>query len=757
MTAQLDRPSSDDPPVSLQPNPIRDRVAAVLRYDVPASLVVFLVAVPLSIGIAVASGAPVMAGLIAAVIGGILAGLLGGSPLQVSGPAAGLTVVVAELVAQFGWRVTCLITVAAGVLQVGLGLSRIARQALAISPVVVHAMLAGIGITIALQQIHVLLGGDSKSSAIENITSLPASLVDAELASVAIGAVVVALMLLWPRIKGPVGKVPGPLVAVVAGTGLSLALAMDVERIDLPGNLIDAVELPLLPEGQWMGFATGVLTIALIASVESLLSAVAIDKMHSGRRTNFDRELMGQGAANMVSGVAGGLPVTGVIVRSATNVKSGARSPASAVLHGVWVLVFSVLFIGVVELVPYAALAGLLVMIGVQLVKLADIKSAKRTGDVAVYAVTVVGVVARNLLEGVLIGLALSVLLVLRRVLWARVRSEEVGADSWRVVVEGSLSFLSLPRLTRVLQAVPAGRSVTVELVVDFLDHAVYDALHEWIRQYEATGGTVVVDEVGAVDMESATEGPPKRLPNLLSARTFMPWSQWQTVDSHSGPFTADAVTPAALRPVLAGVEEYHRRSADSMRPHLEKLSEFQDPDTFFLSCVDSRVMPNTITSAGPGDLFTVRNMGNLIPVGDPDTSLEAALHYGVDTLNISSIVVCGHSGCGAMRGLLAGAHDGDGVVADWLSHGRASLSAFRSGHPVARDAAELGFSDIDQLAMVNVAVQLQTLSRHSVVGKASAEGRLRVVGLFFDIPTARVLLVDAASVTELREPIDAG
>ena len=161
MTAQLDRPSSDDPPVSLQPNPIRDRVAAVLRYDVPASLVVFLVAVPLSIGIAVASGAPVMAGLIAAVIGGILAGLLGGSPLQVSGPAAGLTVVVAELVAQFGWRVTCLITVAAGVLQVGLGLSRIARQALAISPVVVHAMLAGIGITIALQQIHVLLGGDS--------------------------------------------------------------------------------------------------------------------------------------------------------------------------------------------------------------------------------------------------------------------------------------------------------------------------------------------------------------------------------------------------------------------------------------------------------------------------------------------------------------------------------------------------------------------------------------------------------------------
>ncbi|WP_374197828.1 SulP family inorganic anion transporter [Rhodococcus sp. BP-332] len=752
MTAQLDRSSPAEPPVPAPSPTPRDRLASVARYDVPASLVVFLVAVPLSIGIAVASGAPVMAGLIAAVIGGILAGALGGSPLQVSGPAAGLTVVVAELVNQFGWRITCLITVFAGVLQVALGLSRIARQALAISPVVVHAMLAGIGITIALQQIHVLLGGESRSSAVANITSLPSSILNAEAAPVAIGGVVVALMLLWPRITGPLGKVPGPLVAVVAGTGLSLAFSMNVERIDLPGNLIEAVELPAFPDGQWAAFATGVLTIALIASVESLLSAVAIDKMHSGRRTNFDRELMGQGAANMVSGVAGGLPVTGVIVRSATNVRSGARSPASAVLHGVWVLIFSVLFIGVVELVPYAALAGLLVMIGVQLVKLADIRSATRTGDVVVYAATVVGVVTLNLLEGVLIGLAISVLLVLRRVLWARVRAEQLTEDSWRVVVEGSLSFLSLPRLTRVLQSVPAGRSVTIELTVDFLDHAVYDALHEWTKQYEATGGTVVVDEVGAVDMASATAGPPRRMPHMLSARTFMPWSQWQTVDSHSGPFTADAVTPAALRPVLAGVEEYHRRSASSMRPHLEKLSEFQDPDTFFLSCVDSRVLPNTITSAGPGDLFTVRNMGNLIPVGDPDTSLEAALEYGVNTLAISSVVVCGHSGCGAMRGLLADAHDADGVVGEWLSHGRASLSAFRSGHPVARDAAELGFSEIDQLAMVNVAVQLQTLSRHAVVGKAVAEGRLKVVGLFFDIPTARVVLVDAASVTELDQ-----
>src|SRR5947199_7321506 len=157
----------------------KERLRSIIRYDLPASVVVFLVALPLSLGIAMASNAPVLAGLIAAIVGGIVAGCIGGSPLQVSGPAAGLTVVVADLVAEFGWEVTCSITVAAGVLQVLLGFSRVARAALAISPVVVHAMLAGIGLTIALQQIHVLLGGQSRSSAWQNVAELPGQIVGA--------------------------------------------------------------------------------------------------------------------------------------------------------------------------------------------------------------------------------------------------------------------------------------------------------------------------------------------------------------------------------------------------------------------------------------------------------------------------------------------------------------------------------------------------------------------------------------------------
>ena len=171
-----------------------DWFAAVLRYDLPASLVVFLVALPLSLGIAIASDAPALAGLIAAIVGGLVAGALGGSPLQVSGPAAGLTVIVAGLIAEFGWAVTCAITVCAGLLQIVFGLTKAGRAALAISPMVVHAMLAGIGITIALQQLHVLLGGESHSSAWRNLVELPMQIGGADGAGIVIGLMVVAIM-----------------------------------------------------------------------------------------------------------------------------------------------------------------------------------------------------------------------------------------------------------------------------------------------------------------------------------------------------------------------------------------------------------------------------------------------------------------------------------------------------------------------------------------------------------------------------------
>lgn len=476
------------------------------RADVGASLVVFLVAVPLSLGIAVASGAPILAGLIAAIVGGIIAGLLGGSPLQVSGPAAGLTVVVAELVNEFGWPVTTGVVAAAGLVQIGFGLTRLARFAQAIPPAVVHGMLAGIGGTIVLAQLHVVLGGSPQTSAVENVIQLPGQLIGLHGPAVAVGLCTVLLLLAWPRFAGPLRVLPGALVAVAVATGLSLVLenmaGLAVPRVELPGGLLAAISVPLLPDvpaGEWAELVGGVLTVALIASVESLLSAVAVDRMHQGPRTNADRELIGQGAANTVSGLLGGLPVTGVIVRSSTNVRAGAKTRAAAVLHAVWIAVFALALVWLVESIPLAALAGLLVVVGVQLVKLADMRTAREHGELALYLVTAVGVMALNLLEGVGLGLALAAVLVLRRAARARVRHEIPLFDREHlVVVEGVATFMCVPTLSRVLAEVPPGASTRVELAAHYVDHAVRDHLDNWVRRHKQTGAAVVVTQRGS-------------------------------------------------------------------------------------------------------------------------------------------------------------------------------------------------------------------------------------------------------------------
>ena len=658
---------------------------SALRYDVPASLVVFLVALPLSLGIAVASGAPPLAGLIAAIVGGVVAGALGGSPLQVSGPAAGLTVIVAGLVAEFGWAVTCAITVCAGLLQILFGLTRAGRAALAISPMVVHAMLAGIGITIALQQIHVLLAGESHSSAWHNIVQLPAHLDEVNPASLALGLLVIAIMVGWRWAPKALRTVPGPLVAVVVATMIATAAALDVPRITLDGSLIDALQLPALPDGGWGAFAAGVLTVALIASVESLLTAVAVDRMQTRARSNLDRELVGQGAANMVSGAVGGLPVTGVIVRSSANVAAGARTRAASILHGIWVLVFALPFAGLVERIPTAALAGLLVVIGVQLVKLTHIAAARRNGDIAVYLVTVVGVVFLNLLEGVLLGLALSILMTTWRLAHARITAEPRGDGIWEVTVRGSCTCLSLPRLHQTLSSIPAGNTVRLTMSAGFVDHAARDYIDAWRRQHEAGGGRVLVDD--------SCEHDSRRTPRA-GGRTLV------------------------------------------------------------VTCTDPGLRPAEIIGSGVDELLVVRNIGNLVPPGRLDCSIEAAIAVAVDTAGVSSIVVCGHSGCAAMRTLLnnpmsaRGSTPADDRLKSWMVHAENSRAAFRGGrHPLAKSAAEQGFDPADQLGIVNVAVQTQVVAAHPLVRELHRRGDLDVIGLFYDVKRDRVLHVTPAAV----------
>lgn len=734
-----------------------------LRYDVPASLVVFLVALPLSLGIAIASGAPtLMAGLIAAVTGGIIAGSLGGSALQVSGPAAGLTVVVADLISQFGWAMTCVITVCAGAVQILLGLVRVARAALAVAPVVVHAMLAGIGVTIVLQQVHVLMGATSRSSAWANITALPNGILHHELHEVIVGSVVIAILLLWPKLPAKIRYIPGALVAIVAATVLSLVVNLDVDRINLSGGFFDALSLPQLPAmspgGQpWTAeigaVALGVVTVALIASVESLLSAVGIDKLHSGPRTNFNREMIGQGSANVISGLLGGLPVTGVIVRSSTNVAAGARTRTSAVLHGVWILLFASLLTSLVELIPKAALAGLLIVIGIQLIKLAHVKVAVRTGNFFIYAITIVCVVFLNLLEGVAIGLAIAIMFLLVRVIRAPIEARPIDDKSkdWQVDIDGTLSFLLLPRLTNVLSTLPARSNVTLNLNADYIDHSISEAISDWKTAHEATGGSVHIVETSPANMSSAHSSKPKRHYMSRSLREA-PWTSRRDSNGNGNGEHPDSS-------ILEGVKEYHRNGVGNLHHHVAELLGSPNPDTLFLTCADSRILPDTITASRPGDLYIVRNVGNLVPIDPAERSVDAALDLAINQLGVSSVVICGHSSCRGMEALLAGAaEEAAGPLGQWLGHAQDSLEAFRNNHParVSSTSNGLSFSDADQLAIVNVAVQIERLEQNPIVTAAMAAGELQVVGIYFDFSTVHVHEVNRHGIVQIPEVVEA-
>ncbi len=467
-----------------------------LSKDVPASLVVFLVALPLSLGISVASGAPVQAGLIAAIVGGIVVGIVGGAPMQVSGPAAGLSVMLYGFVQKFGFEATCVITAIAGLMQIAAGSAGVAQAALAISPAVLHAMLAGIGILIALGQMHVMLGYTPKGSAIANITGLGDSLVHVNTSALIVGATTLFVLLAWNRFFAKkVPFLPGSLIAIGVGTAVSLFVPGEIPHVEISSGIFGNLHAPSLGGARLSELVLAALAIFVVASAESLLCAVATDQLHSGARANLNRELFAQGLGNGLSGLLGGLPITGVIVRSSANIAAGARTRLSAILHGVWMLLFVMLASGLLARVPMAALAALLVHVGLNLVKLKELRKIAEFNEALVYGVTLVGVVFINLLWGIGIGFGLALVLLLRRTaaveLQVETRGEEIHAQ-----LRGTLSFLSVPTVVSRLRALPAGRTVYLRLEVDQIDHAAIEAIRGWRVGYQNAGGKVVKESL---------------------------------------------------------------------------------------------------------------------------------------------------------------------------------------------------------------------------------------------------------------------
>ncbi|MFJ9408819.1 SulP family inorganic anion transporter [Streptomyces sp. NPDC101393] len=479
-----------------------------VRRDVLASLVVFLVAVPLCVGVAVASGVPAELGLLTGIVGGLVVGCLPGSSFQVSGPAAGLTVLVHEAVQQYGLGALGAIVLAAGVLQLALGALRCGRWFRAISVAVVQGMLAGIGLILVLGQVYAMADASQPSTGLAKITGLPglvAHLVSTPeaVSAFGIGVGTLALLVLWKRLPAKVRLVPGPLAAIAVATLVTAVFKLPVAKVEVHGLLAsiqppDAGALGGLAQLSVIGT---VLAFALIASAESLFSAAAVDRMKDGARTDYDKELMAQGAGNAVCGMLGALPMTAVIVRSAANVQAGARTKLSRILHGAWLLLFAALLPTALGIVPLAALAAVLVHAGAKLVPVRQVSQLWREhrGEAVILGVTAGAIVFTNMFEGVLLGLLLAVVKTAWETSHVQVEVREPADGRGTVVaLSGNATFLRLPRILDALEALPHDRAVELDLTrLRHLDHACRTALDGWAAQRNDAAPVAVSEPAG--------------------------------------------------------------------------------------------------------------------------------------------------------------------------------------------------------------------------------------------------------------------
>ncbi len=616
------------------------------RQDFLASIVVFLVALPLCMGIAIASGVPVAAGLITGIVGGLVVGWFSGAPLQVSGPAAGLTVIVYDLVQHHGLEVLGIAVLIGGALQLIAGLLRYGGWFRAVSPAVIHGMLAGIGVLILSSQFHVMVDDAPKGSGLKNLLSIPEAIqkglplpelgtieertsrrdllqqfgslheqqvqlrelageripvtlqepdqsqitlplpdksqleplatMQQELAdrldalvlqldakgvsekvrdparlkeatteslkqsrialsdlrdghaervrasqtnvqhtledvlaelknhdwAAKIGLLTIFALLLWKvfvptRLK----LIPAPLVAVVVATAATAMLKLPVLYVEVPDNLWNEIHFPSLTVLQSVPLRVVLqagVVLAVVASAETLLCATAVDQMQSHTRTRYDKELAAQGIGNMICGLLGALPMTGVIVRSSANVDAGARTHLSTILHGVWLLVFVSMLAFMLRMIPTAALAAMLVYTGYKLINVKAIKELQKYGwgELVIYAATLGTIVCTDLLTGVLTGVALSALKLLHRFSRLNVRLEvDEEQQVANLMLEGAATFVRLPLLAAELERVPKNVELRVDFEnLDYIDHACLDLLMNWAKQHEGNGGSLVID-----------------------------------------------------------------------------------------------------------------------------------------------------------------------------------------------------------------------------------------------------------------------
>lgn len=477
----------------------------VLLRDFGASVVVFLVALPLCLGVAIASGAPPALGIVSGIIGGIVVGAFAGSPLQVSGPAAGLIVSVWAIVDGWGLEALGWAVLIAGALQLAAAAFKLGRWFRAVSPALIGGMLAGIGALIATSQLHVMVGAQPPSGGIASAIALPQAwgtqlATSSGMWAAVLGLSTVAILLAWEKLRpARLAMVPGPLVAVVIATSAAVVLGLPVATVDLPSSLVGSLNVPSLSDIGLLtdvGFLGASLALGLIAAAEALLCANATDQLHEGAPTKYDKELFALGLGNAVAGLVGALPVTGVIVRSAANIQAGATTRRSAIIHGFLLLGLVALAPALLGYIPVAVLAGVLVYVGGKLLAPEKAFALYRAGqgEVWVFVATVCAIFVTGLLSGILIGLGVSLLKLLYTFSHMEVDVSHDG-ERWDVDVHGAATFVQLPKLAEALERIPEDAEVHVHIgALAYVDHACAELLHRQEERRERAGGLLATE-----------------------------------------------------------------------------------------------------------------------------------------------------------------------------------------------------------------------------------------------------------------------
>ena len=637
--------------------PTNDPSSATLSRDLTAGLVVFLVALPLCLGVALASGAPLLSGVLAGIVGGILVGMVSGSQTSVSGPAAGLTAIVAAQIVSLGsFPAFLLAVVLAGLIQIGLGLARAGFLASFFPSSVIKGLLAAIGVILILKQIPHVFGHDldpEEDMAFQQpdhentFSELARTIVDIHPGAVAIGLLSIAVLVVWDRWK-PLknSPIPAPLIVVLLGVGMSLLFRqLGGDWVIGPSHLVQVPVADSLtgflgflqwPDiSQWSNPAvyTAAVTIAVVASLETLLNLEAIDKIDPQQRTSPpSRELLAQGIGNVTAGLIGGLPITSVIVRSSVNINAGAQTKLAATIHGVLLLV-SVAFLPVwLNLIPLSCLAAILLVTGVKLVSPALVKQMWNEGryQFVPFALTVVAIVLTDLLIGVLIGLAVSISFILHSNMRRPIRrfvEKHLGGDVLHIDLADQVGFLNRAALSKVLAEVPRSGHVLLDAQnTDYIDPDMLDLIRDFTEQTGPARGVEV---------------------SLLGFRSEYQFNdQIQYVD-YSTRELQTALTPQQVLQILKdGHERFRtgRRLTRDLGRQVRAMAGGQHPLAVVLGCIDSRAPAELIFDLGVGDIFSIRIAGNVV-----SRKVLGSAEYGCAVAGAKLILVMGHTRCGAV------------------------------------------------------------------------------------------------------------